>query len=570
MRTGNSRLIRTTLHARPLSKTILVMTSTINELRNSMSPKPVPLNETFHLDPLEKLRKYRVIPFTLLINIAILTLLLVFAFTIQNERNQFIASSRYGLAVLFFSPADNTDRSFTVELDTIPEFVEFIRNISVAYFTVPETSSGVYMHYVNSFSDPRPVQPTLSVNYHEGYFGTDLFDSIMIKRFELSEDEPVGPFDNISSLVPVRESCLPVSDKGHSYIPCRNSTIGDFFDRMISASIDLKLRGVRMPPSARAASVVKWSVRFDMRFSSHNSVVEVEALFDNEETHLVAPVAVDLCLALLPLALLDFVLRLRSFQLYRLYVLSFLPQWLVPNLVKDRKRFMREWDRRNVKRSGKGWAIFGMSTDTVTVIFCCVSIADSYSFVGNADIVVWQTLLLGLSTMFSCLLLISFLETSPKLYILMKVLSTALPHLMLYLVGVFPIFFGVAICGTAVFGGFTELFETLPKAMVTLFCALNGDSLLDIFSAIDQTDFAFLQLFARIYFCAFLGIFICNVLNIALSIVQDSYAHVKELYISCRFDEIGADQEAVTQVASVSELSALLKSTRNVLGTHKK
>jgi hypothetical protein len=134
-------------------------------------------------------------------------------------------------------------------------------------------------------------------------------------------------------------------------------------------------------------------------------------------------------------------------------------------------------------------------------------------------------------------MLISYLQTSPRFYVLMKALGTALPHLGLYLVGVLPIFVGFAICGTAVFGGFTQTFSTLPNSMVTLFCVLNGDSLLQMFTTIDQTDFIPLRIFSRVFLVSFLGLFICNVLNIALSIVQDSYTHVKEVFEVCQFDQ---------------------------------
>lgn len=501
----------------------------INMVKEAVAPRPLPVHEMLHLNPIEKFLRYRIVPVKLILNLAILALLLSYVFLYQVPRNSFEANSRFGLASLFFGVNDNTDNSLTVQISDIDTFLTFVSGAVTGYYTVPEESSGVFMHYVYGPFNTTPIAPLLTLRYKG-----DTFETVE-RRFNLTQDNPIGPFANVTSLVStVAEDCYPRRDSGgNAYIPCRNNTIADFFDRLMSADISCRIRGIRIDPGATAATIAMWTINFSFELSAHNSLITVTAQFDSIETHRAETLPVVLCLVLVPLCLWDFILRLRFFHRYHIYVASYLPSWLMPG---SRREADPEREKREMRRAGRGWTYFAMLTDVLVIIFCILSFVEAFSFYSNLNVRVATTLFLGFSTMFSCLMLISYLQTAPRFYVLMKALSTALPHLGLYLIGVMPIFAGFAICGTAVFGGFTVTFETFPNSMITLFCALNGDSLLELFTIIDQTDFPLLRLFSRLFFASFLGLFICNVLNIALSIVQDSFTHVKEVYEVCQFD----------------------------------
>jgi hypothetical protein len=106
-----------------------------------------------------------------------------------------------------------------------------------------------------------------------------------------------------------------------------------------------------------------------------------------------------------------------------------------------------------------------------------------------------------------------------------------------------------------VFGPFAnDTFGTVPRSMVTLYCLLNGDSVLQLFTEINQTSFFPLRLFSRLFVMVFLAYFINNALNIALAIVVDAYAQVKDLFAVCEFDVDRANVDATVQASSGTEI----------------
>lgn len=520
-------------------------TKSFHDRLRALRPKPVPMEETFQLNPLEKLIRYHVIPCKMLLNAAIWILLVVYIFAYHAQNNQYEINSRFGLASALFQPEDNTDDSLKVELTSIDEFVGFVRKVTKAYYDVPEKSCGVFMHYVKGMNDSTPLHPVLTLRVRQTNIFLTNWSSTSIHKYDLSSNNFVGPFGNVTKIDAGfgHTSCQPVKDdNGRLFIPCRNSSLADFFDLILSARITMVLRSVHVHPSSPTASVVRWSIAFDFEMSPHKSVITMTATLDPQQTQRAPMLPVVVCLILLPFCFWDLILRFRQFQRYRIYVTTYLPNWLIPNVAKHKRRFVREWEQKT-QNFGTGWTIFAILSDVLVILFSMLSFADSFLYMSNSDLKEWKTLVLGLSVMSQSFLFISYLQHAPRFYVLTKAFATALPHLALYLVGVLPIFVGFALCGTVVFGGFTEVFSTLPYSMVTLFCAMMGDNLVPIFTRIDQTDYYPLRLFSRIYLSAFLVLFICNVLNVALNIVTDSYAHVQEIFEVYQYDQAKCDMK---------------------------
>eukprot|EP00658_Telonema_sp_P-2_P042372 TRINITY_DN30408_c0_g1_i2.p1 TRINITY_DN30408_c0_g1~~TRINITY_DN30408_c0_g1_i2.p1 ORF type:complete len:179 (+),score=47.84 TRINITY_DN30408_c0_g1_i2:110-646(+) len=108
----------------------------------------------------------------------------------------------------------------------------------------------------------------------------------------------------------------------------------------------------------------------------------------------------------------------------------------------------------------RGWTLIGFAGDTLTLIFIMLAFVQHFS--ENVDLLLlsWKRLLLGLAAFFNCVLLLSHFHNFPRFYLMAQAMTTALPHLGMYLVGIFPIFFGYSLCGVAVFGGMSDTFAT--------------------------------------------------------------------------------------------------------------
>lgn len=117
----------------------------------------------------------------------------------------------------------------------------------------------------------------------------------------------------------------------------------------------------------------------------------------------------------------------------------------------------------------------------------------------------------------------------PQVLLITRSLSLATPHLFWYLLGVVPIFFAFALSASVLFSG-DEKFENVASSSVSLFCAIFGDSLIDIFVGIDDREYlASWFVASRAFFLSFLLLFITCVLNVGLSVVQESYNVAKIL-----------------------------------------
>jgi hypothetical protein len=151
--------------------------------------------------------------------------------------------------------------------------------------------------------------------------------------------------------------------------------------------------------------------------------------------------------------------------------------------------------------------------------------------IGNQDV---SKLLVAVACFVSCNVLSWFTMQSilPAVCIVQRALTTASGHLWWYVVGVAPIFCAFAIAGSLLFSVDEVNFGTVPRSFVTLFCSVFGDSLIDVFTAIDEFNTNWVWwLSARLFFCCFLGLFITTILNVALSVMQDSVAVSEHRYI---------------------------------------
>jgi len=129
----------------------------------------------------------------------------------------------------------------------------------------------------------------------------------------------------------------------------------------------------------------------------------------------------------------------------------------------------------------------------------------------------------GLACAFSWFTVVQFFEHFPKYYSLILTLRMSAPKVMRFVFGVIPVFLGFAFFGVAMFSSYTELFEGVGSASVTLFALLNGDVVHDIFNALLPAG----STISRLYLYLFISTFIYAVLNIFIAIVEDSYFSAK-------------------------------------------
>jgi len=125
---------------------------------------------------------------------------------------------------------------------------------------------------------------------------------------------------------------------------------------------------------------------------------------------------------------------------------------------------------------------------------------------------------LGVACFFAWLNLLRYLEYFSTYYLLIRTLQMGVPRVGEFLVGVVPVFFGFAVMGVCLFWP-TDNFSTLTQASMSLFAVLNGDMIHDTFANLGDIS----PIFSQIYLYSFLCLFIYVVLNVFISIIEDSF-----------------------------------------------
>lgn len=518
------------------------MAPVVTALTSSFATKAIPAEAEVLLNPLEKLRRYRVFPLKFILNCVILVLLLTYTFGFHTQRTRHERNARFGLTRQFYDVVSNTDPSLTSRFSTIDEVLAFVGQIGKNYFTIPERSPGVYMHYVRSATDLTPLPPRFFVRVlRDGIHGlrSSFTDAMTVDRTEFMNESNayLGPLFDPEALLDnvTRSSCVPAGNP--PYIPCRNNTAAVLFDRLVYGVITLHLRSVEFydetDPLA-TPSVVRWDVLIRLSPDAHGSEIVVEAQFRVLRTTSWDKVAVITTGLLLPLCLWNFLLHLRSFQMYHIYIRHLLPKWT--HLGNSRQ--LRE------RHAGTSWKVFAMTCDATCFTFCMLSLAEQLETLQSKSVRTWRTVFLGFAVFFYTNLFLSYLQTSPHFYVLVKTMSVGSLRIGTYVISVLPIYFGFATTATVILGPWAQdTFGNVQQSCITLFAMLNGDSLLQLFTQANRTNFELQRLSSKLFMMFFLGYGINVALNIMLGIIGDALQHVRRVLEVVQFDVDAANRE---------------------------
>ncbi|GET89459.1 hypothetical protein, conserved [Leishmania tarentolae] len=477
-----------------------------------------------------------------LVNVAILALLLLFAFQYQTIRNKEAADARYTLASYLFASNDHTNSYLHQRIETIDEFVGTLESIVRAYYAVPTRSRGLFMHYTNSSSPASDTiaPPTLFLQYHLGSRSAPSYSQLGTKTYALTLENPTGPFVNsTASLDNSSESCTPQVDPvaGGAYIPCRISAIGGMLDRvaLLRLTFSLFARSRRWAGDRAAATSSTWDVAVDYGFEGHKAVVTMTIHLSSVSRRQVEQGPLLLCWAVGLLAFIDMCVRLRvqvkemAVTSDRDYQYDALPgeeeglgkaQMISPTLG-------------TVQAGENGWRWMGYLSNVAVFSFATVALVGQHKHCAYDSLEEAVTLLLAFAAMLSSFRIIMLLKLFPAWYVFIDGLTTSLQQLAVFVVGVLPVLMGYALCGTAMFGGMGDIyFQSIPNTVVTLLCSMFGDNLLSTFLRMDQSPHWLQIIFARVFILTFLALFVCNILSIAHSIIQDSYSQALKSYAS--------------------------------------
>nr|CCC91260.1 conserved hypothetical protein [Trypanosoma congolense IL3000] len=479
----------------------------------------------------------------------ILLLLLWFAFDYQTVLNQERVDAQFELSAFLFGVRDKSTQA-PRNIDSFNELLSIFVGISNAYYLIPERTIGTYMHYTYSGTNFTPRAPVVEVTFQGARQGhaADLEDTVW--SFDVKESDLLG---------------VAVQSYDHFYNLCGSGKLGKLHEVLCHAfstngSLD-RLDRIRLSfslYSLRRSSMgdvvpTQWNAEALFEIYGYGPVVTMTTSLSFVEERSPQRVPIMISLAMIPLLLLGLAVRTRA-----------LPQLggCITKLNIFRKKRHRELlSANNSTARGEGMALLVFCTDLIVLFFSILSLVAQFSQTTDETMEHNVTVLLGLAVFARSTKLISVLKWSSGLRVVVEGFVTAADQLAMYVVAVFPILFGYSICAFIVYGGFGSRFSTVPYSLVTLICTALGDNLIDTFVGMDQGAYAVQMVFTRIFFCSFLAFFICNVLNVAFSIIQDSYNQA----VRVNSDSTGRNSHRCSIAATLSrkELLEMLSKFRS-------
>ncbi|KPA86842.1 hypothetical protein ABB37_00894 [Leptomonas pyrrhocoris] len=479
-----------------------------------------------------------------LLNVGILALLLLFAFQYQVVRNSEVADARHALASYLFASGDRSYVLLHRRIETIDEFVSVLEHTVRAYYAVPTRSRGLFMHYTD-LSATRGTNsdviapPELYVQYHAGNSGSPAFARILTETYPLTLDNLIGPFTKATALLRSDgESCAPQVDlvAGGTFIPCRVSTIGNLLDRVVQLRLFFSLfsRGRRWPGGGVMTTVPStWDVVVEYGFEGHKAVMTMTARLSSVSYRQPERGPLLGCWLVMFAALIDLYWRLRTRLKDAAATTGKHPvrrERCSPLTTSSRTPSRTPLDSTEVKENG--WRWLGYLSNAIVLAFAATALVAQHRGQTSDSLEEAVTLLLAFAALLSSFRVVVLLKLFPAWYVLIDGLATALAQLFVLAVGVLPVLIGFAVCGTAVFGGLSNNphFQSVPAAIVTMLCSMFGDNLFNTFVRMDQSPHRLQMYFARFFFVTFMALFVCNILNIAHSIIQDSYSQALKTY----------------------------------------
>ena len=520
--------------------------NTLNNARGSSSSlfsrrAAIPLKEKFLLNPWQKFLYYKRFPFKFIANVLIILCLLIYIYGYFSERSLIERNERFGLVSNFMPAQDNTADSLAQEFTSVDGAVAWVRAAAKAYYAIPDRSSGIWMHFAEVDTKNRSggvthrgkryivVPPKLELVVTRNTTVIDMERNVVapvhteVLSYALdSSNDFIGPFteQNLAGLQPPATDCSPRGSP--SYLPCRGgSNLTDFFDRVVHMTVRMAFRGVRRVARV-PASIVRWDCTFRCGFTANRAVVRCQADFAATAANQVDTLAMIILTVLLVLYAGELVLWVRALWRYRRSNNEL--ETIVQDLEEAERLQFRE------RLAGVSWRYYGVFCALLGLGFCIVAGVEMSAVTTDENVSFWRNLLLATTFFCQTLLLLSHLQTSPEYYTVIKTIVYAIPSLVYFTIGIMPLFVGFSILFLVCFGGVTNEFGTISRSFSALFSISNGDSVLQSFTQINQSENAAMRAFSRIIFTLYLLYFTGHAQNCVMGIVQNAYLRVTETF----------------------------------------
>ena len=459
------------------------------------NPSHIPYKDKVYLTPTEKYRIYGKFPTRLVFDLALAVLATIQVLMINSP------TTEYGKAVerffydIFLQNDDTADKEITrfKYIYKLDDLIKFVRESKDNYLKLKEYSIGNLTFLT---PDESNITIPLSIDYV----------ARKIEEYNMTKDDYwIFNTTNNNSLIKKninKIKSFTIEYNVNTYDPYN---FGDYYE---CTSWDVK-------------QIFGFERRFHFSVSLDISFSTCEDISKNGNSFIKGNFWIPTIIAVL--SLINIILTLRSLVIGYKYYLNFQYRYSKDKIkierenkspkIKSKWDMLRKKDKNNIISRFNYLQIIGNTVQLFGALLCLYE---------AREVILINKYIVGIGAALSYTNLLKYLKFYPNFQTIINTLSKSIPYLILYFVGTLPIFLCFVVFALANFP-FSERFYSFTRIILQLFGMMNGDSILDIINDILDNSY----FLGHIYIYLFVTLFFWFVINIFVSIIEDSFVSSK-------------------------------------------
>lgn len=464
-------------------------------VKDYSNPSHIPFKDKIYLTPTEKYRIYGKFPTRMILDIALAVFSTIQITMICDTTNEYTKAVERFFYDIFLQNDNIADKEFPrmKYIYKMDDLVQFVRDSKDNYFKLREYSFGNMTFQTNDeFNKTIPI----SIDHIKG----KMEEYNMTKNDTWIFSETYNNIERKKKLNGIKSFFIEY--KVNTFEPYNFGDYYECFAWDIKQIFDFERR-------------YHFSISLDMSFSSCEDLSKDGYSLIKGNYWIPAIILI--------FSLINILLTIRSLIIGYKYYLNFQYKYSKehmkierenkPPKIKSKWEMLREKDKNNIISRFNYIQLIG---NLMQLIGAILSLYEGKEVISTTKYVV------GLGAALCYVNLMKYLKFYPNFQTILNTLSKSIPYLILYFIGTLPIFLCFIVFAIANFP-YSERFYSFTRVILQLFGMMNGDSIRDVINdCLDNSYFL-----GHIYIYLFNTLFICFVINIFVSIIEDSFVSSK-------------------------------------------
>ena len=469
-------------------------------VKDYSNPSHIPYKDKISLSPIEKYRIYGKFPIRMIFDIALAILTTVQIIMVSGTTTEYTKAVERFFYDAFLQNDDYSEEEVQriKYIYTMDDLVDMVNKSRDNYYDLNSISLG---NFSFNYNENETNKILVSIDYINKENDVELME-----EYNMTEEDAWIFNDTYTNLerkkIINQIKTFFIEYKVNSFEPYNFGDYYECFQWDIKQIFDFERR-------------YHFSVSLDMEFTPCQDLTE------NGNTFIKGCYWIPSFMLIF--SLFNFILTVRSLVIAFKYYLNFQYVYSKENIkierenkppkIKTKWDMLREKDKKNiVSRINYIQAIGNIAQ----------FLAAALLLYEGSEVIIITKYILGIAAALSYLNLMKYLKYYSHFQTIIFTLLKSIPYLILYFIGTMPLFLPFVVFGIANFP-YSERFYSFTRVILNLFGMMNGDSLIDVINDMIDNNF----FLGHLYIYLFLFLFICFVINIFVSIIEDSFVSSK-------------------------------------------